>query len=227
MVALTRRAATNRVKAYASYMVHIKYDENGISPHAYHNGRHSLDVEQAAVAIGIRAVANGKITHKSTTLLEIAPPFHDIEQGLGSGANEIESADIAVEQMEDTGAFEVWEIEAVNQMILSTITTFVDGVMKQSADAEGLDDEMVYLCRIMADADLATLGAPWETYWNRVEGLQLELLGEDPTAEARRTFLEGQLRLLQNHVFFTDEARELYPYQADHIGRLIAQLSII
>jgi predicted metal-dependent HD superfamily phosphohydrolase len=226
MTTLSRGDATRRVKAYAAYEVHAKYDDSGTSPHAYHNSRHAHDVYLAAFAIGMKSVANSKIAHKSTTLLEIAAAFHDVEQDLGSGANEEESARIAVKQMEDTAAFEPWEVEAVRQMILATKTFFVEGVMKQSVNIGGLDDEMAYLCKILADADLATLGSQWEVFFSRAKDVEKEIHGTEPTTQQHREFLEFHLALLKNHTYYTPEAAILYPHQDGNARELQVRLDL-
>jgi len=224
---LSRAEATGRIRAYASTEVQFKYDQNGSSPLPYHNGRHAHDVELAAHQIGMKAVANGKITHRLTTLLQIAASFHDVEQGMGSGKNEVESARIAVKQMEETGAFEPLEIEAVERMILATTVHFEDGVMLQSATVEGDDPEVDYLCQIIADADLATLGDQWEIYFSRMKALEVEIHGADPAAETHKQFLERQLALLEHHAFYTPEATELFHEQEENANELRKRLALL
>lgn len=222
---LSRGDATDRVVSYAATEILFKYDSNGSSPLSYHNGRHTLDVELATHAIGMKAVANSKITHRATTLLKIAASFHDVEQGMGSGANEDESAHIAAKQMEETSAFTPREVEAVKQMILATKVYFEDGVMKQSANTEGLDEEMTCLCMILADADVASLGNQWEICFSRMKALEKEIHGNDPTAKAHKSFLANQLALLENHTFYTPEATALYPHQSENATELRTRLS--
>lgn len=217
---LTRGAATGWLKGFAQNKVCQRYNVGGDRPLAYHNLVHTFEVDGAAHRIGMKAAGNGKITHRLTTLLEIAACFHDIEQDLGSGANEIESARIAVKEMEQTGAFEDREIEAVRRMILATTVRFEDGMLFQSAVAESSDPEVDYLCQILADADLASLGSRWDRFFTRMKALEQEMYGEDQSLEQKNEFLQRQITLLSRHVFYTPEATELFPFQEENAERL-------
>ncbi|HLB32478.1 MAG TPA: hypothetical protein VJL27_02905 [Patescibacteria group bacterium] len=186
----------------------------GLIPRDYHNPQHTLSVLFGVREIGERAVDNTKIHSRDIELLEVAAAFHDIEQDMGSGANETQSTQIATHMMTQTGCFEDDEIDLVRAMILSTTVNFDTGFLKQLVLTQ-----FGYPTSIMADADLATLGASTSVYWDAAERLLFELSRtREPSVEQRRAFLENQVLLLENHRFFTEEATSLYSHQPANLG---------
>jgi len=194
---------------------------DGILPKKYHNRPHSEEVLDAARKIAERFLKEGKISEKDIPLVEIAASFHDIEQDLGAGQNEIESARLAEEAMREAGIFSEEDIVKVRDMILVTIVSFEGGVMRQSAVEE-------YLTRIIADADLSSLGKSFEQYWERALALLQEIQGTDiPSKEAETAFTERQVGLLTNHRFYTEEAEVLFPNQKENLEESKRRLGLL
>src|SRR3989344_1347059 len=171
--------------SYALSEVERKYGtgkDDGENPKRYHNRPHSESVLDAAGNITQLAFEAGKIAASDIHLIKIAASFHDIEQDLGSGFNESESARIAEEEMRKTGAFKEEDIQKVKRMILATNIFFENGSLRQSATDE-------YPTQIIADADLAHLGQESDIYWKKAKKLLKELKGTDyPSREDEIAF---------------------------------------
>src|SRR3990167_4339691 len=205
-----RQEAIQSLVDYAIAEVDRKYNSDGPTHLYYHSTRHTKYVLEAIRSIGELAVENMRISSTDIGLLEIAAAFHDIEQGLGSRANENASARCAANMMAGTGRFKEGEIDLVWAMILSTKVSFDKGILKQLV----LSQQYGYPTHIMADADLATLGALMVIYWDAAERLLFELSRTlEPNIEQRRAFLKNQIRLLEDHRFLTEEAASLYGNQ--------------
>lgn len=210
---LERQIAAEDLVRFALTEVGRKYGKgqgDGVIPLAYHNYNHSFDVVSAGEAIAISAANNGKISNDDIVLVKIAASFHDIEQELGGGLNEEASAKIAEERMKNGGVFNEEDIVKVRRMIMATVVHFEQG-LKQSAT----DD---YLTQIIADADLASLGQEPEVYWRKAESLLREFKKTNfPSRDDLREFLETQGGFLENHNFYTPEAKQLFSYKEDNI----------
>lgn len=177
----------------------------------YHNLVHTKNVVSSARKIAERAIENGTIEDNAGVLAEIAAAFHDVEQRRGSGVNEEESVRLAQNEMTKENVFSSRDAEKVKNMILATIVSFAGGNMKQSAT----DD---YLTKILADADLSSLGQPPEVYWASAQSLLKEIKNTDaPTLKDQLDWARGQIIFLSNHEFYTDEAKELFPHKEENI----------
>ncbi len=221
---IERMSGAMEVINFALKKVEQKYGTgfgDGESPKAYHNLLHTKNVLESAGKIAALALKNGKIIEGDIDLAQIAASFHDIEQDLGGGANEEESVRLSQEEMNKTEAFELSDKEKVKKMILATIVSFENGVLKQSAT----DD---YLTRIITDADLSALGQPPETYWATAQSLLKEMKKTDtPSYEDQLLWAQGQIAYLSNHQFYTDEARELFPHKEANIEFAKQQIKIL
>lgn len=219
-----RKTATQEVVEFALREVAQKYGANDTNVEGYkfyHNLEHTKNVLASAKKLAERAIENGNIAGAEDVLVEISAVFHDIEQGLGGGANEEESVRIAQEEMSKTKVFSLEDIEKVKKMVLSTTVSFEGGVMKQSAT----DD---YLEKLVADADLSSLGQPSEIYWKSAQALLKETKHTDaPTLEDQLAWALGQIAFLSNHEFYTNEAKELFPHKEENIEFAKAQIKRI
>jgi len=210
---IKREKGTEKLINYALSEIEKKYgtgEGDGQSPRRYHNKKHTQDVIDASVKIAQLALKKGKIKPSDIPLIQIAASFHDIEQDLGSGLNEQESARKAEEQMRKEG-FSDEEIEKVREMIMATRVSYDEGTMRQFATE-------CYLTQIITDADLSSLGKPYALYWDRARRLLEETKGtNNPSEEDITVFMQGQIAFLQNHRFYTEEARVLFPHKKDNI----------
>lgn len=172
----------------------------------YHDTEHTRQVIAATMLLGNLALTRGNITQHESQLLIIAGAFHDVEQGLGSGRNETESASQAENAMRKTGLFTSDDIEKVRTGIMATQVVYDAGHLEQSATD--------YFTKLLADADLVSLGSSTEQYWDRTVGLFYEWYGERADdREARIQFMTHQITLLSTHVYYTVEARTIFTNQ--------------
>jgi predicted metal-dependent HD superfamily phosphohydrolase len=216
-----RKIATKELVNFSLSEVERKYGKgqgDGLTPLGYHNLLHSQDVLWAGRQLADLALKNGKINPDDLDLVDIAGASHDLEQELGGGKNEIETARIIEEKMRKTQVFTEEDLTKVKTMILATIVYFKDGVMKQSATED-------YLTQIIADADLAHLGREAGLYWERAESLLREMKKTDnPTPEDKATFIKSQPAFLKNHNFYTEEAKILFPNKQENIAFVQAKI---
>jgi predicted metal-dependent HD superfamily phosphohydrolase len=203
---------THTLADQAFKVIEAKYGPNGQNPKSYHNVEHSRDdVVGSLNALADLAIARGRISSRDKALLIIGGAFHDIEQDLGSGLNEAASTRVAHAAMRTVDIFTPLDEAIVEQVIMSTVVRFENGIMLQSAPKGNL------LAELMADADLSPLGRDAQTYWDRSARVFTELSGHESTTENQVAFLENQIRLLQNHRFYTPEANELFPHQEENL----------
>jgi len=217
-----KRKAALEVINGAFALVEKKYGTgigDGESPKFYHNLNHTKSAVEAVRKIAELAFENGNLVASEVVLAEIAAAGHDIEQDLGSGENEKESARETAIDMESTHEFAIPEVEKVERMISATKVSFEGGVMKQSATEE-------YLTQIIADADLSALGQPPEKYWAAAQALLKEMKNtETPSLEDELAWARGQVPFLSNHQFYTDEAKKLFPHKEANIAFAKEQIS--
>ncbi|MFO0882022.1 MAG: hypothetical protein U0491_01050 [Candidatus Saccharimonadales bacterium] len=190
-----------------------KYGSNSKHFLPYHNAEHAHDVMDAAVLIG----KEQKLDSHTIELLELAACFHDIEHGIGRGEDEKASARIASERMTSIG-YSTEDAHRVTEMILATTVDFRDGAINQSAT----DD---ITTQIIADADLASFGRPFATFWDRSlklrqeNGHTSELVGQE-----KQDFLRSQISVLEKHSFYTEAAAQIFSHTAENIIALRALL---
>lgn len=185
---------------------------DGETPRIYHNTLHVSDVLRAAELISDLAIKKGRMLPGEEGLAKIAVAYHDTEQQRGSGIDEEVSAQEAAAAMAAEKVFSREEIEKVILMILATRIFFdKKGVMRQRITGN-------YLSKMMADADLSTLGASPELCWDRAirllkEFKRTESLSEDDI----QVFAAEQAIFIQDHPFHTEEARLLFPNARENI----------
>ncbi|MDO8621520.1 MAG: hypothetical protein Q7R31_04560 [Candidatus Levybacteria bacterium] len=188
-----------------------KGEGDGKTPKNYHNRVHTQDVIDAAEQIAQLALEAGKIRASDIPLIKIAAGFHDIEQDLGSGLNEEESARLVEKEMKKAGLFGEGDIQRVKTMILGTKVNFKDGIMEQSPTED-------YLAQIVADADLSVLGQESNVFWRRAMGLLKEMKKTNsPSKEDEIAFAKGETLFLKNHRFYTQEANRLFPHKQENM----------
>lgn len=187
---------------------------DGEHPLAYHNKIHVEGVINAAREMIRLAIERKKITISDGDLLLIAVGFHDVEQLAGSGKNEKESGRIAGEHMRRKEIFTEDEITRVEELIKATRGEVDNDHLNQSAT----DD---YLSKLICDSDLANFGKPFDVFWDRSLRVYKELEKRDSFSDVdyRRIAL-GQINLLKNHNFYTEEAREVFDQKNQNIARL-------
>jgi predicted metal-dependent HD superfamily phosphohydrolase len=122
----------------------------------------------------------------------MAAAWHDIEQNMGSGINEDESAQMAGDRMRQHG-FSETHIWIVKNLIKATKVEWTDGVMHQKAESMGR------LEKIMADADLNSLWADTTIFVEMSLRLMAEI-AKKPISQLTREELkkgwEGQVKFM-------------------------------
>jgi len=197
-----------RLRIAASYGI-----ESG-NPLPYHYEQHFDDVTSATDSLASVAIECGKLTPQQKDIALIAASVHDIHQEFGPGPNEHFSLVYGWKQMAKHGCFDHEDFWETGDAVLSTqVSIEPGGAIRQQLTGDS------YVAKIVADADLASLGRPPEIYWDRATALHrefhpgVELVGENMTK-----FAIWQLVVLRNHGFYTAEADELFPHKSANIA---------
>ncbi|HCQ31751.1 TPA: hypothetical protein DIU27_05260 [Candidatus Collierbacteria bacterium] len=172
-----------------------------VSGRFYHGFKHSSMVVEAVLTLALRA----GLSIETRNLVVIAAAWHDVEQSLGSGKNEEESGRQASEFMGKNGYSEM-EMRVVQSLISGTVCTWTDGVMHQQAE------NMDYVAKLLADADLCSLGASHEDFAEMSLRLMAELAKKPISTLTREELLGGwknQVRFMTGRKFLTAEANVL------------------
>lgn len=162
--------------------------ETRLSPDlTYHNLWHTQhDVMPAVVRL---ATSNG-VSPEDTHLLRVAAAYHDIGFTERVQGHEMAGMRIAAQTLPQFG-FQPADIERVMGMILATRLP---------------QTPLNLLEEIVADADLDVLGR--EDFFPRSVALRQELLALGQTTSWKQ-WQEQQLGFLQQHTYWTEEARKL------------------
>jgi predicted metal-dependent HD superfamily phosphohydrolase len=189
------------------------YGTEGQTPLAYHNQGHTAQVVEAARKITGRAVVARKISRDDETLVVLAAAYHDRVQREGSGVNEYKSSQLLHEMVVRVLHWGDRQdlMATFEEAIMATRVEYIGGIMRQA-----VDDDSSYTAKILADADLSILGEKPEIHFPAVRGLLRELHGENPSREETVKFLTNQMRLLETHEWFTEEAEQLFPHQREN-----------
>lgn len=78
-----------------------------------------------------------------------------------------------------------------------------------------------YLSKLICDSDLANFGKPFDVFWDRSLRVHKELKEKDsfPDDDYKMIAL-GQIILLKNHNFYTEEAKEVFGQKNQNIAKL-------
>lgn len=193
---------------------------DGRFPRGYHNTEHVQAAIAAATNLGLKAVADGKITKREADLVVVAVAFHDVEQEKGSGKNEDESAKIAVEWMKQQANFTQEDRDEVTRLIeVTKVFNDENNFMHQRGENGDLAE------RIVADADLIVIGCDWEFFEKMSIGLWTEFGGKklagfsDPDEETLK-LLKFQFNFLNGRHFWCEYTNALYPNLKSNFDRL-------
>lgn len=218
----------------ATVLLEAKFGRAGTDPKEYHSPDHTNGLNGVInVALKLACEAGEEITDKDRALIIIAAAWHDVIQDQeGAGVNEAWSAKLACDEMrkylpstEGFPDFFTQDDQAkVTRMIMGTqMEQVVENGQTIRRQAATEDDPL--LVRILADADLCTLGAvTTEVYWPDAINLFNEIYGENATNEQRVKFMEGQVSLLKSHQFLTSMAQKQYPHKDENIAYAEAML---
>lgn len=208
---IRRRRRARRLIAEGLAEIEQKYGANSANPLLYHNVEHARDVMTAVRAIARRA--GDKIGTGDRLLLELAACYHDIAHEPGRDDNEASSTTTLQQKMRAASVFTEGEIDRVGMLIDSTKVSF-EGGFSQNVNED-------YASRVVADADLASLGQPFEVFWDRSCKLWIEQHGRaEITREQRRQFAADQIKFLEKHNYHTPEADALFAHKAANIAEL-------
>lgn len=196
------------------------YGPNGDTPKTYHNATHAINVARTAGRI---AVVMGKPEGFVNDIV-VAAMFHDDIQGFGHGEDERQSAENAVKAVRGYDYFTGKHQQRIYDAIMATVID-LDSFEQSPTTEAG---------KVLADADLASLGAEAAVYNIFSDKLFREFNpGEPKISEAMHRFLGGSVRLLTNHSYYTEAARLLLPHQEENLeltkrrqDELGAQLSL-
>jgi predicted metal-dependent HD superfamily phosphohydrolase len=192
------------------------YRVDSTDPKAYHNREHAMEVIDAAEQIANELIAHDLLSPDEGDLVVIAAAYHDISHQKGRQTNEEESAALAEEAMRATGLFSEEEIARVKSAILATKVSFPEGKFQQN-----ISEDSDILSKILADADLASLGRDYDSFWKSSLNLWRENEGRSTvTYEEITYYMPGEIKFLKDHRFHTQEAETLFPNKPANIAEL-------
>ncbi len=168
----------------------------------YHGLLHTQMVMEYVIKLSFKA----GLSTSSRFALVYAAAGHDLEQGLGSVANEMESAKQMGDIMRRNGIPEA-EIERVQELIQGTVVTWTDGIMHQRAE------NMDHMAKLLADADLCSLGASHDEFVKMTLRLMAELAKKASLSELTPDEVlagwKNQVKFMTGRRFLTTEANEM------------------
>lgn len=217
MPATDFETATQAVVSDALKHIEAHYGEGSPQPKIYHNLEHTGQVMEAAARISEAALRAGRITSTEVSLIGIAAACHDTVHSGTHGADERDSALFARQAMGRHVIFTPGQIDLTTQIIMATQAKVEEGILTQRVP------EGIYPAKILADADLAHFGKPYQEYQDRATLLYIEMREEGRThGITEEAFTAMQPRLLSYHRFHTPEARKLYPHQMDNMRKVVS-----
>lgn len=208
------RPETERVVELQYNRLLERYGPRGETPKAYHNATHAINVARAAARM---AIAMNKPEGFINDIV-VAGMFHDDEQSYGPGENERRSAENAVavltdlrDRREDGYNFAYFTGKHRKRIYDAIMATDIDhDTFEQSAECDA--------GRILADADLASLGADPQIYDVFRNKLFREFHpNESKMGPAMHRFLGKSIVLLENHRYYTEVAEKMLPHQQENL----------
>lgn len=170
----------------------------------YHGRKHTEMVISCAIELSKLAIDRGLITDSEGNRFIRAAAWHDVEQDLGRGLDEDESARLLACSMR-ASSYSHLEIRLSMRLIHGTKAVWsADGVMHQEAEGKS------YLEQLMADADLCAIGVSPAMFVDMSGRLIREIAKkfELTDAEWKKGWL-GQAKFLTGRRFLTQEAQDL------------------
>jgi predicted metal-dependent HD superfamily phosphohydrolase len=202
-------------------LVDERYGLQSENPLPYHNRAHTESVLNAVTAIVNELIKDGRVPAYKLVLAQIAAAGHDLVQGKTAGVNEQESGEELADLMRAAGIFTQEEIQEVQEFVDGTSIKIENGQLKQMAGQN-------LLTQALADADLSSLGMPTEFFWERAMAYAREHYGKSELNQSElQGYIKAEIKLLENHRFYTDVAEKLFPHKQANIEWLKSQLERI
>jgi len=156
----------------------------------YHSVAHTVDVLHEALNFG-QAL---KLSKRELELLGIAAVFHDSGFLMAIENHEVIGAQFAVEAMRQYGGYSESECDLVAKAITNTLLTNATNV--------DLADQRNRIEKCLLDADTSNLG--------RTDFMEkTELVRKEQGQERNKEYLEGVLKLLDQHFWHSEPAKLL------------------
>jgi predicted metal-dependent HD superfamily phosphohydrolase len=211
-------AAVTDITSSALAKIEESYGPNSENPKTYHNIQHTVEVMHAVDLLAHRAVDNGRLGAEDYPSLMLSAACHDVVHDPGVDSEGL-SAEYAAEQMRQSGALGKKSVHRAKQLIGATRMKNENGLLVQSADKKD------YAQQLLADADLANLGKPFEQYWSATTALYKERCPEK-IPSIREVAVFGY-DFIKGHQFYTQEAYELFPHKDKNLEHLEDLLHIL
>lgn len=200
-------------------LVTERYGPNSERPKPYHGPEHTDDVMNAVAQLADLAMQKNRISPQEKPLLLIAAAYHDVVHQIGSEMNKEMSANTATANMIGAGSFDSSDIKTVQDLIMATrlsVEDCVAGVLVAQAVTRG-----DYLTRLIADADLSYLGQPAKIFLDRYQKYHQEKEGSQELPQITPELAAENINFMLGHKFYTDEAKQLFPYKPRNIELLL------
>ena len=185
----------------------------------YHNPTHAIEVPED----GLRIATAMHLPFGTLNDVAISGVWHDAEQALDGGQNEIVSSRMARSAMIQVGSFTSRHLYQVDQMICSTtVEPTEDGEIKHPL----LGDDLA--SKVLVDADMANLGKEPHIFRAHFQGLFRERNPGEPL-DGRKMYqaIGKTIVLLSTFKFNTPAAQELFPHIEDNLDLLSVEETAI
>jgi predicted metal-dependent HD superfamily phosphohydrolase len=193
--------------------VERRHGPNSPNPKPYHGPEHTRLVFNSAEQIADLALVAGKITARQRKIIRVVPPYHDLIYVPGATDNELQSAMVLQRHMRIFGVLGEQDIhDALTALMATEVEEVTPTRIVQAVDQNH------YLSMIMADADTSSFGSPPEIYWDMATRYFKETNpGVALEAEDLQRFVQSQIPRVEGHVYYTDEARQLFNHQPENL----------
>jgi hypothetical protein len=218
--------AHDAIRDQAETYLEDEYGRESTHYLAYHGLLHSQQVAANAALIS-SALPDGYMTIQASYNVELAGICHDLVQDPHDPEhNELRSAELAVSWMRQDGRLGRLSRDMVYYGILATKLVMENGRLHESPRFERATCRVVLTDAIIADADLASLGKPWEEFDASSQLLFQERYPEAlPDGAESIAFDHEQVRFLDSHEFYLEQSRQLFPHQAENRQLVVERLA--
>lgn len=210
---ITSECVQQAERVRGALLEHIELENRDLP---YHNRAHADDVRKAAYTIGsyIHLFDGGTFTLVDVETATIAAAGHDLFRG--KSAEEKSATLTAILMNLDENSYLNGEpANKAREAILATKARVVLAGSRQETILQDVGPKSSIVSKVLCDADLASLGKPFNLYLASATNLIKEQIQEKdtviPVERQIIDFFMSNVAILRNHTFHTNAAQHLFP----------------